>query len=330
MPPMGRLGVDRCGGNTVPPVANTVLVNGIPAAHLGTGVVPHYCKSHHCRRHRIVQSVSTVFVENIPAVHLGHIASCGCPLTSGSPNVFVSDETGGGGSVPTRTSTLFTYGDSKPAVDSPKYTGTPTYNKEYDNKERAQEKPNQSPDFEAPPVQDQPITKCESGGNNILPFLQKCLQEAKSGTWRETGQSGGTSNPNILNMWKNIGCTFNSDQVPWCAGFACFAMKQSGMKWIREPGARNLANSFSKYGGKEVPISDMRPGDLVLWSSGHVNFCYTGNGQKATFVGGNQQPNGASGPPVRDPKNDGDVTISWPNGWTPAKGGIAKVIRLEC
>lgn len=187
---------------------------------------------------------------------------------------------------------------------------------------------------EAPPVQDQPVTSCDPNKPNVLGFLSTCLDEAKRGTWRETGHGGKPSNPNILNVWKNIGLGFTSDQVPWCAGFACFAMKQSGLKWVREAGARNLASKLASGavdpGYRSVSVGEMQPGDLVLWSSGHVNFCYTASGGKYTFVGGNQAPGKAATPPVRDPERDGDVTISWPGGWTPAKGGIVKVVRLDC
>ncbi len=231
-------------------------------------------------------------------------------------------------------SQIFTKPDSAPAGDPRPYE-PPAKPPTREQNEQAGTAPNNPGPSEAPPVQDQPETKCEGDKPNVLGFLTKCLQESRQGVWRETGQGGAASNPNILNMWKNIGITwFNSDQVPWCAGFACFAMKQSGLKYIREAGAKNLANKLAsgsvdpKY--KEVPISDMKPGDLVLWGSGHVNFCYSANNGKYTFVGGNQAPGKAAEPPVRDPNNDGDVTVSWPTGWTPSRGGITKVVRLDC
>jgi hypothetical protein len=230
-------------------------------------------------------------------------------------------------------STLFARPDSPQAKDQPPYTPPAVPNTPAQNAESGA-KPSTPGDTQAPPIQDQPPTKCEGNKPNVVGFLSNCLQETKSGTWRETGQGGKPSNPNIINVWKNIGLSFNSDQVPWCAGFACFAMKQSGLKWIREAGARNLANKLATGsvdpGYKEVSINEMKPGDLVLWGSGHVNFCYTANGGKYTFVGGNQAPGRAAEPPVRDPSNDGDVTVSWPAGWTSSKGGITKVVRLDC
>jgi hypothetical protein len=111
-------------------------------------------------------------------------------------------------------------------------------------------------------------------------------------------------------------------------------MKQSGMKYIRDANAFSVANKLGSGSVdpnyKTVPLSEMKAGDLVLWGSGHVSFCYTANNGRYTFVGGNQMPGRAATPPVRDPNNDGDVTISYPGGWVPSLGGITKVVRLDC
>lgn len=179
-------------------------------------------------------------------------------------------------------------------------------------------------------ISNEPPPVCESGASTVVPFLTTVLAEARKGCWRETGQFGGASNPNILSMWKNIGLGYTSDQTAWCAGFASFALKQSGLKWIPEAGASRLASRCAAYGGQVVPISNMQPGDLVLWSVGHVSFCYTANNGVYTFVGGNQSPGKNATPSVRDPKNDGDVSISWPGGWLPSKGGIQTVIHIIC
>lgn len=275
----------------------------------------------------------TVFVTYIPVNRLGDPDSCGHPRIDGSPNVFVGD-----GNSTTELPPPITFA----VPDSPQASGQQPYAKlnqvlsnpdQFFKPENAQSgaKPNFPGTPEEPQVGDsEPPVACEGGGLSVVSFLQQCLQEAKEGKWRETGQFGKSSNPNILSMWRNIGLGYSSDQVPWCAGFACFAMKQSGMKFIKEANAFRLANRASEYEGNQVPINEMKPGDLVLWGSGHVNFCYTANGGKYTFVGGNQMPGNAATPPVRDPKNDGDVTVSWPTGWTAARGGITKVVRINC
>jgi hypothetical protein len=75
-----------------------------------------------------------------------------------------------------------------------------------------------------------------------------------------------------------------------------------------------------------VNVADMQPGDIVLWSFGHVNFCYTANNGRFTFVGGNQTPTGSGG----SNPDDGDVTNSWKTGWTISRGGITAVVRPQC
>jgi hypothetical protein len=161
-------------------------------------------------------------------------------------------------------------------------------------------------------------------------FLKKILAEAATGAWRETGQNGKPSNPNILGIWKTLGYPSSgiwaSDQTAWCAGFVNFALKESGLPYAKEAGARAMIPKGKSLGFTDVNIADMQPGDIVLWNFGHVNFCYTASGGKFSFVGGNQTPQGAS----KSNPNDGAVTHSWPTGWTPSRGGIAAVIRPQC
>ena len=234
-------------------------------------------------------------------------------------------------------STLFTSGDATQATgqqDDPNLVAVQNNPAQFKNAAAAaagsKENCACTPDNTEGVVDTGPPPVCESGASTVVPFLASCLAEAKKGTWRETGQHGGASNPNIINMWKNIGLSYSSDQTAWCAGFANFALKQSGLKWIKEAGARRQASRCAEYGGQIVPISNMQAGDLVLWSCGHVSFCYTANHGVYTFVGGNQGPGKNATPPVRDPGNDGDVSISWASGWTPSRGGIQSVVHITC
>lgn len=311
--------------------ANNLLVSVDGSPVEGHGLPPHSDPY-------TANGSQNVFIQFIPVNRMGDEDTCGHPRAEGSPDVFVNDPAVLIGVTPTSDiivipSRLFIRPDTPIAKDDKPYirTSPPPSRQQNEQAGTAPANPGVS---EAPPVEDQPDTKCDEGKPNVLPFLAKCLEEAKTGAWRETGQGGKPSNQNILNMWKNIGLGFNSDQVPWCAGFASFAMKQSGMKWVRDANAFNLANKLgsgtvdSNY--KTVSVSEMKPGDLVCWSSGHVNFCYTANNGKYTFVGGNQSPGKNADPPVRDPQHDGDVTIGWPTGWTPSRGGIQKVVRLDC
>lgn len=151
------------------------------------------------------------------------------------------------------------------------------------------------------PLTDNEVKNVEpgAGSESVISFLNQCLQEAQQGMWTRTGFNGNPSNPNIIRMWKNIGFGFTSDLTPWCAGFACYVMKQSGNRWIKEANAFNLGNRAKEYGGVVVPVSQMAPGDLVIWSVGHVNFCYSASGNGSyEFCGGNQSIPGTK--PVRD------------------------------
>lgn len=343
MPEVHRLtDPNTAGAPIIEVIQKTVFANNLLVSVDGSPVQGHGPGEHSSPV--TANGCKTVFIQFIPVNDRGDPDSCGHPRAQGSPDVFTED----GGPSPAsiqipefassqpgeRSSGLFEKPDSPPASDPRPYE-PPAVPPTREQNQQAGTAPTNPGPSEAPPVEDQPETKCEGDKPNVLGFLSKCLEEAKQGTWRETGQGGAASNPNILAMWKNIGVTwFNSDQVPWCAGFACFAMKQSGLKWIREPGAKNLANRLASGSVdpnyKEVPVNSMQPGDLVLWSSGHVNFCYTANNGRYTFVGGNQSPGKGAEPPVRDPERDGDVTVSWPSGWTPGRGGIVKVVRLDC
>lgn len=112
-------------------------------------------------------------------------------------------------------------------------------------------------------------------GAAVLSFLASC---ANKGEWVETGMGGGASNPKIVGIWKDLGFPqsgiWKSDQTAWCAGFVQYVLKQSGLKWMPEAGARNTIANAAKLGGQKIPIDQMQPGDIVLWSYSHVNFCY--------------------------------------------------------
>jgi len=166
--------------------------------------------------------------------------------------------------------------------------------------------------------------KSSDSASDIGIFLQKQLQLADSGYWRETGQSGKPSNPNILRIWEDLGFsgkTWESDQTAWCMGFVNWTLKQCGYRYVQSASAKEIANNTARWKATKVDIADADTGDIVLWSYSHVNFVYMKNG-KMTFVGGNQSPSKGGNNP-----NDGDVTNSWPSGWSPSRGGIVGIFR---
>jgi len=152
--------------------------------------------------------------------------------------------------------------------------------------------------------------------SDIVPWMQKTYEEAQRGMWRETGQGGKPSNPNITGIWKNIGYPASgawlSDQTAWCMGFVNFGLKASGYKYVQTAWAAAITTNPERWGAVQVPKEQARPGDIAFWSYRHVNFVYEKKGAGFNFFGGNQSPKASNNP------NDGDATISWPSGISPS------------
>jgi hypothetical protein len=91
-------------------------------------------------------------------------------------------------------------------------------------------------------------------------------------------------------------------------GFVNFALKCSGYKFVQTASAAAITTTPERWGAVQVPKDQARPGDIAFWSYRHVNFVYTANNGKFSFVGGNQSPKASNNP------NDGDVTNSYPGG----------------
>jgi hypothetical protein len=162
--------------------------------------------------------------------------------------------------------------------------------------------------------------------SDIIPFLQQCLSEATRGLWRETGQGGKASNPNITGIWTNLGypgsSPWNTDQTAWCMGFVNFTLKAAGYKYFQTASAAAITQSPQKWNATQVPKDQAQPGDIAFWSYRHVNFVYAVNNGKYTFVGGNQTPKGGSNNP-----DDGDVTVSWPTGMPYSHPSLVSIWR---
>lgn len=167
-------------------------------------------------------------------------------------------------------------------------------------------------------------------GTGIIQVLNKILTEADSGKWRETGQAGKPSNPNIIGLWKNLGfpggSPWNTDQTAWCMGFVNFVLKASGNKYVKTASARAITTSPTKWNAIQVNKEDALPGDIAFWSYSHVNFVYSNTGGKFSFCGGNQTPKGLKG---SNNPNDGDVTISYPNGTSASNSNWVSCWRIQ-
>jgi hypothetical protein len=153
--------------------------------------------------------------------------------------------------------------------------------------------------------------------SDIVPWMKKTYEEAQRGMWRETGQGGKPSNPNITGIWKTLGIgttgAWATDQTAWCMGFVNFGLRASGYKYVQTGSAAAITQTPGRWGAVQVPKEQAQPGDIAFWSYRHVNFVYEKKGAGFTFFGGNQTPKGGSNNP-----DDGDATISWPGGISPS------------
>ena len=133
---------------------------------------------------------------------------------------------------------------------------------------------------------------------SIESWLNKQLALAENGYWRETGVeiSGKIqpSNPNIIDLWSNLGFTREywtlSDQTPWAMAFVNFGLKQNGYRYVQTPNPKDLEIRFEDYRFTRVAVNEARVGDIVLWVNDHVNFVYRNVNGVLSFVGGSQPP----------------------------------------
>lgn len=335
---VARKGDKLSKGGEIVSASGDVQSDGIAVARVGDTV---NCKVHGVKK--IAGGASTVASNQKATARIGDKTTCGCEIIGGSGQRLIGDDPGSVSSedVPAP-SAAFTKPPDTPVKLAPQteqknavahvvYLNNP---QRFSNPVAAENGVKQNyagtPDTEGM-VDPEPPKKCSDGHEaTVVPFLKKILAEANNGVWRETGQRGKPSNPNIIGIWKSLGFPSSgiwaSDQTAWCAGFVNFALKESGLPYLKEAGARNLVAKAPSIGFKSVSVSEMQPGDIVLWSFSHVNFCYTAQGGKYSFVGGNQTPQGAA----KNNPDDGSVTNSWPSGWTPSRGGIVAVVRPQC
>jgi len=150
-----------------------------------------------------------------------------------------------------------------------------------------------------------------AASGDIAEFLRKQIELNKtSGYWKEdpTTKAG---NQNILRMWTDLGFSPKfapNDGVPWCMCFVQWTLKQCNYRYVQTGWAFDIRDKTSKWNATKVSNADAQPGDIALWSYGHVNFVYSRlkNGG-ITFVGGNQRP--------PDKSNMGEVNQNWVGGY---------------
>lgn len=178
-----------------------------------------------------------------------------------------------------------------------------------------------------------PLNPNISNGSDLSAWLAEQLSKTQSnGFWVETGMGGADSNPNILNIWKDIGfgnrAPFNTDQTAWCMGFVNYGLKQNGYRFLQTARAFDIRDRAQDFGVTRVlNIAEAQPGDIALWKYSHVSFVYSNNNGALSFVGGNQKKRSGFGSGTNNP-TQGDVSISWPNGYAaPGDGSLLGIFR---
>lgn len=100
---------------------------------------------------------------------------------------------------------------------------------------------------------------------------------------------GGKHNPRIIEYHSATSLQASTDEIPWCASFCNWVLKQSGIKGTNSARAR----SFLTWGKK---TDKPRKGDIVVFwrgspdsASGHVAFYVERvNSEYISVLGGNQ------------------------------------------
>lgn len=149
---------------------------------------------------------------------------------------------------------------------------------------------------------------------NFKNWLDKQLSLAQYGYWRETGfELTGKiqpSNPNIVDLWRNLGFAREywtlSDQTNWAMAFINFGLKQNGCRYVQTPNPQDLEIRLEDYRFTRVKPEDAQAGDIARWANDHVNFVYENKNGLLTFVGGVQPP--ASALDIGDGRI-GDVSV---------------------
>jgi hypothetical protein len=165
-----------------------------------------------------------------------------------------------------------------------------------------------------------PLNPNVSDGSDLAIWLEEQLSKTNSnGFWLETGMGGAKSNPNILGIWNDIGfgnkAPFNTDQTAWCMGFVNYGLKQNGYRFVQTARAFDIRDRLEDFGATRVlDISQAQPGDIALWKYSHISFVYKNESGALSFVGGNQKSRSGVGGTKSNP-SQGDVSISWANGY---------------
>lgn len=323
MPGVSRITVDTAGGTIVGNLAPTVYVNDVPIVVKGAEVEPHGRGSH--RSPVMDSSSSTVYANNILICRANDVATCGHAAT-GSGNVIAADVTPQVFAVPPVSIPAAV--QARIDAQTNRYVANPSnYKVESNNqvKRNYPGTPEQPGSVGASLIDNSPTSATAS---DIPGFLSQILSEASKGQWEETGMGGRPSNQNILGIWKDLGYpstgAWTTDQTAWCMGFVNWVLKKTRYRFVQTAWANDIRTRAGDYKSTQIPLNQGQPGDVALWSYGHVNFIYTAVGNSYTFVGGNQSSSAKN----NNNPSSGSVTRSWPSGYrAPGDGTLVGIWR---
>lgn len=118
-------------------------------------------------------------------------------------------------------------------------------------------------------------------------WLDVAWKELRSGV---AEIAGSTDNTRIEEYLQTVGIRDPNDEIPWCAAFVNWCLKEVGLSGTGKPNAR----SFLDWGIVE-PSESVRLGTItVLWRgernawTGHVGFLVGRSAGAAIILGGNQ------------------------------------------
>lgn len=146
----------------------------------------------------------------------------------------------------------------------------------------------------------QTVKTCSRGSaasvDTLIGLIQQTLQEAKgTQAWQALFRKTGTSNPNVVQLYTEVGYPGLQDNTAWCAAFTGTMLKRSCYKFLKTLSSRAYLN----YGTPIPDISQARRGDILIFPRptagpefGHVCFFWDYNGSNSvTVIGGNQSSN---------------------------------------
>lgn len=144
-----------------------------------------------------------------------------------------------------------------------------------------------------------------------------------------TEYRGNRHNPKILEWWIKLGLPFRTDETPWCAGFVCGVLEESGIRSTRSAAARSF--NWTRWGRV---LDEPTVGCIVsMWrgarkgASGHVGFVVGRDRFNNLMILGGNQANRVS---IRPFKRNRVLSYHWPKGQkVPLRTGLNQLPIVE-